>query len=301
MTESIKKGIKKIVGRVEDAARSPLGSSAVSGDFRNPRRYRLDFINERTFNRVWTIRFSRVRVILFTLTVIAAIAALVFVILFYTPVRRLMPGQLDGDLRSRYIDMALSLDSLEQEARINDAYLTNIGDILMGRVDPDSTRESIAAAMAAPSSDTLIAASEAERRFVKSYEDADRFNLSVLTPIAAEGMTFYSPVPGVLSEPEQNETATSVSFDEKMLLPVSSVYRGTVIGVYPGPTDTRTVIVQHPNDFISVYGGLREVFAAVGDKVAAGQRIGHSGEGARFDFELWHNGSATNPTDYIGF
>lgn len=299
--KSMKRVIKRLAGRIDAAAHSPFGGSAVSGDFRNPRRYRLDFINERTFNRVWTIRFSRVRVILFFLTVVAAIAALVFVILFYTPVRRLMPGQLDGDLRSRYIDMALSLDSLEQEARINDAYLTNIGDILMGRVDPDSTRESIAAGMLVASADTLIAASEAERRFVKSYEDAERFNLSVLTPIAAEGMTFYSPVPGVISEPRHNETATAVTFDEKMLLPVSSVYRGTVIGIYAGQADTRTVIVQHPNDFISVYGGLREVFAAVGDKVSAGQRIGHSGEGKCFSFELWHNGSATDPTDYIGF
>ena len=78
-------------------------------DYSNPRRYRLDFISENTFNRVWTIRFTRIRVILFTALVLASVAALFFVILFYTPVRGFLPGQLKGDLRSNYVSMALRL------------------------------------------------------------------------------------------------------------------------------------------------------------------------------------------------
>ncbi len=56
--------------------RRPSRFGALRGDYSNPRRYRLDFISENTFNRVWTIRFTRVRVILFSAVVLASVAAL---------------------------------------------------------------------------------------------------------------------------------------------------------------------------------------------------------------------------------
>lgn len=273
-------------------------------EFSNPRRYRLDFIAENTFNRVWTLRFSRARLLIFTVLVIAAISALMFVILFLTPVKKYMPGILEGDLRSRYVDMALKLDSLENRNIANERYMTNLRSILF---EGDSTITGDAATsrptleFSSQQADSMLQASEAERRFVQQYEAAERFNLSVLTPIAAESMAFYSPVDGAVYEPILSPDNTTVEFNESGLLAISAAYRGTVIGVYNESDGRRTVIVQHPNDFISIYRGLADCFTNTGSKVKAGERIGHSGKGKNFGFELWHNGSATNPTDYIGF
>ena len=149
--------------------------------------------------------------------------------------------------------------------------------------------------------DSLLAPSEAERQFVQLYEASDRFNLSVLTPIVAEGMAFYSPAPEALVEAVSNDNATSVSFTQADLLPVSATYRGTVVSVYNNAEGLKTVIVQHPNDFISLYSGLSECFTKPGARLLAGERIGHSGKGNTFTFELWHSGSATDPSDYVGF
>lgn len=270
-------------------------------EYSNPRRYRLDFIAENTFNRVWTIRFSRARVIIVSLTVVAAIAALMFVIIFYTPVSKLLPGRLEGDLRSRYVDMAMRLDSLENRSRANELYITNVRKVISGDIDSVDVTKNTLAAIPRTAVDSMLSPSEDERRFVQLYEASDRFNLSVLTPIAAEGMAFYSPVPDAIIEPEKDETSTFVSFSQPDRLPVSAAYRGTVISVYPDKSGLKTVIVQHPNDFVSVYSGLTDCFTSAGSRVLAGERIGHSGSGNIFKFELWHSGSATDPTEYILF
>lgn len=270
-------------------------------EYSNPRRYRLDFIAENTFNRVWTLRFSRARVILVSLTVIAAIAALMFVIVFYSPVRKLLPGRLEGDLRLRYVDMAMRLDSLENRSRANELYITNVRKVISGDVDSVKIKESDRNIVSQTAVDSMLAPSEDERRFVQLYEASDRFNLSVLTPIAAEGMAFYSPVPDAISDPVKNETSNFVSFTQPDRLPVCAAYRGTVISVYADRSGLKTVIIQHPNDFVSVYSGLSDCFTSAGSRVTAGERIGHSGSGNTFKFELWHSGSAADPTEYISF
>lgn len=295
-TDRFGKWIKALPGSVYGS----LGRNSKT-EFSNPRRYRLDFIAENTFNRVWTIRFSRARLIVVSTMSVAAVAALMFVIIFFTPVRKLLPGRLEGDLRSRYVDMAMRLDSLELRSIANDRYMTNLRNILSGETDSAEVTDAVRKEISKTKADSLLAPSEAERQFVQLYEASDRFNLSVLTPIVAEGMAFYSPAPEALVEAVSNDNATSVSFTQADLLPVSATYRGTVVSVYNNAEGLKTVIVQHPNDFISLYSGLSECFTKPGARLLAGERIGHSGKGNTFTFELWHSGSATDPSDYVGF
>ncbi len=295
-TDRFGKWIKALPGSVSGS----LGRNSKT-EFSNPRRYRLDFIAENTFNRVWTIRFSRARLIVVSTMSVAAVAALMFVIIFFTPVRKLLPGRLEGDLRSRYVDMAMRLDSLELRSIANDRYMTNLRNILSGETDSAAVTDAVRKEISKTKADSLLAPSEAERQFVQLYEASDRFNLSVLTPIVAEGMAFYSPAPEALVEAVSNDNANSVSFTQADLLPVSATYRGTVVSVYNNAEGLKTVIVQHPNDFISLYSGLSECFTKPGARLLAGERIGHSGKGNTFTFELWHSGSATDPSDYVGF
>ncbi|MDE5632416.1 MAG: M23 family metallopeptidase, partial [Muribaculaceae bacterium] len=126
-----------------------------------------------------------------------------------------------------------------------------------------------------------------------------RFNLSVLAPIAAEGMIFASPVPSTATvEPLSTGGVSAV---QPAALPVSAVYRGSVTGLYYDGDGRAVVTVQHPNDFVSVYSGLDDVFVVKGAKVAASQRIGHTSAGRPLVFELWHNGALLAPGDYVAF
>lgn len=262
--------------------------------YKNPARYRLDFIKENTFNRVWSIRMTRAKVIAGTVTVVAAGAALVWLIMAYTPMRRLLPPNLGGDLRGRYIETALRLDSLQHAARINDAYISNIVSILSDSIPEDSAMRIAAEKVLA--ADSLLFASDAEREFVRQYTEEERFNLSVLSPIAAEGLIFTPPMSAITSvEP----TSSGVTVTGGREAAVTSVYRGTVVSLTTDSRARTTVVVQHPGDFISVYTDLAETYVQRGAKIAGAQRIGRTAADGTAGFELWHNGTPLNPGEYI--
>lgn len=265
--------------------------------FKNPSYYRLDFIKENTFNRVWSLRMTRTRVMLVSCAVAAAGAALVWVIMAYTPLRYLLPGTLHGDLRNQYLETALRVDSLEQKARLNDAYLANIAAILSDEIPEDSAKTRAEKQLAI--TDSLLRASEAERAFLQKYEDEARFNLSVLSPIAAEGMVFSSPISATVEVSDLPGANVGLRLWAAKAAPVSAIYRGSVLGVYSRPDGTSAVTIQHPNDFISIFDGLGDVFVDKGTKLVAGQRIGHTTPGRATTFELWHKGNELNPRDYI--
>lgn len=258
--------------KVKDTLRSGLDGNRLS---RGPRRWRVEITNENTLARIARLRLTGIRVYLFLLAAIASIASLIVVFFTFTPVGRWIWGE--RDLRNQYVDLSLRLDSINSVASVNDAYLANIVAIMS-----DSLRIDSIPPLPPSTSDTLLAASDAERAFVEQFESEQRFNLSVLSPIAAEGMIFESPVARV------GEGG-----------PVMAVYRGTVIGRYTGSDGKISLLVQHPNDFISSYSGLSDAYVAKGSKVVAGQRIGLADNEPAF--ELWRGGAALDPTLYIQF
>jgi murein DD-endopeptidase MepM/ murein hydrolase activator NlpD len=68
-----------------------------------------------------------------------------------------------------------------------------------------------------------------------------------------------------------------------------------------------TIQVQHSSNMVSVYKHNSTLLKKEGETVKAGEAIalvGSSGEnstGPHLHFELWHNGNAVNPADYINF
>ncbi|HQH40699.1 MAG TPA: M23 family metallopeptidase, partial [Bacteroidales bacterium] len=67
------------------------------------------------------------------------------------------------------------------------------------------------------------------------------------------------------------------------------------------------LVIQHPNNLVSVYKHNAELLKQTGNMVKAGEVIaivGNSGEytsGPHLHFELWHNGIPVNPEEYILF
>ncbi|MCI9053743.1 MAG: M23 family metallopeptidase [Muribaculaceae bacterium] len=260
----------------------PLKTNPMGNKRRLPRarrRWRVEIINENTLSRLWSLRLSGIKVWLAGTAVVAAIASLIAMIFMFTPLGKLLPGQLRGDLRAGYLEAALRIDSLQRVTREQEAFTRNIMAILSDSLSAGPATASNAAT--ASTTDSLISASEAERRFVRQFEEEERFNLSVLSPIAAEGMIFEAPT--------ASEDGTG---------PVAAVYRGTVVGLTE-TAGTTTLTIQHPNDFISVYSRLANAYVAKGDKVLAGQRIGAATSGAPVLFELWHGGSSLDPANYL--
>ncbi len=254
----------------------PGGSRRVP---RPRRRFRVDIVNENSLRRIAGVRLTGLQAILAAVCVVAAVTSLIAVIFMFTPAGYLLPGSLRPAERGDYTALALRVDSLSREAAMQSAYTANIRAIFTDSVATVAPGELSAEPLPA---DSLLEASDAERDFVRRFEQEQRFNLSVLSPIAAEGMIFEAPSPS-----------------PTLVGPVTAIYRGTVVAAITSSDGMTTLTVQHPNEFISTYGNLHEVYTRPGQKVSAGQRIGHTA--TPLSFELWHSGARLDPQQYIAF
>ena len=134
--------------------------------------------------------------------------------------------------------------------------------------------------------------------------------LKILKPaeINPKNYNFYLPLKGVISDSfnlERKHLAVDIAAKRKEA--VKSVQRGTVIFSDWTPGGGHTLVIQHPNEFVSVYKHNAVLLKKEGTFVKAGDAIalvGNTGEltsGPHLHFELWSKGIAVNPQKYINF
>lgn len=273
----------------------PLGSGSLH---RGPKRYRLTFTNENTFNTVWSVKLSRFKVWLLTVATIVAIVCLLAIIFLGTPLRAILPGYLMPEERHTHVNNTLRIDSLQNVMNTNNLYIANLRAILSDNLPLDSIRSTDSIAV---SGDTLIAASEREQQFTRAWEERERYNLSVITPMAAKAMSFHKPVTHAAVA---DTTGTSVL---KLTAPrhsgVAAIHSGRVIDLSYEPGKGYAAIIQHPNEFISRYGRMADSFVRKGDHVNGGQIIGLSpGNGSiPLEVEIWHKGTTAHAARLLGY
>lgn len=277
--------------------------------FHTRKRYRLAFFNENTLNRVWTIRLTLPRVIIAVIIICLAVVSLGTMFIVVTPLRSILPGYLKGNERREYIATTLRIDSIAAEMNLRQAYLDNIQTILSDSVIPDPVEAHPDSIPVKLPYDSIIEASPIEREFLKTYEEREKYNLSVLSPLAATGMSFVNPAQGAsVADPDPSGSDLgSISFITPRIQPVNAIYRGTVIDTYSTPDRGDIVIIQHPNDFVSITSGLTTTMVRRGMSVMPGARIGlierssddSAGSSAPLTIKLWHNGTPVNPRDYV--
>ncbi len=276
-----------------------------SDKIRLPRQWEFTVGDVNTFTRLWSVRLTDGRLAVMLLSAAFLIGAVAVFVIVATPLRTLLPGYLVDSDRSGFERMTTRVDSLSAVVDFQNDYLNNIGAIFNDEISDQLVIETQSDSVGLIPVDSILPASQAERQFMKHYEQREKHNLSVLSPIAAEGMSFFRPVTaGVVRDNRQTagSLVRTAVVSAPASAPVSSVYRGTVVSTSFDPASGATVIVQHPQNFVSVYSGLEALYVARGEKVNAGSRVGAlSSSEPVLEFELWHNGSSLNPVEYIAF
>ena len=158
--------------------------------------------------------------------------------------------------------------------------------------------------------DYEIPQTKEEKKFVKDFEEAEKYNLAVLdpNPVPTDGVFFYKPVDGVVSS-HYNANIRHYGVD-LVAAPKESVLAtldGTVVFAGFDPNSGNVIQVQHRNGFLSIYKHNELLLKEVGDRVVAGEAIalvGNTGKlstGPHLHFELWYKGGPVNPEEYIAF
>ena len=244
-------------------------------------------------------------VVLATLLVIAATTA----VLFYSPLKRFMPGYVSPQQRVLLLEASQRVDSLYETVQRHQLYVMNLQDILKGNIKVDSV-SSIDSLTVLRSSD-LMERTEREVEFVRNYEDTERYNLtsSSIRKSDMEELHFITPLHGMLGE-AFNPAAQHYGVDILATgahQNVTAALDGAVLMSSYTATDGYVIVVQHVSNLVTIYKHLTTIQKYEGDKVKAGEILGTLGKRqgkpshSYLHVELWHKGTALDPTQYISF
>ena len=266
-------------------------------------------MNENTLEEIWKLKASIFSGAVLVLIFAFFLVTITSVIIIATPIRYYLPGYLDTEVREKAIRSAIRADSLVQQLKYQQAYINNLHDIFSGTRSFDSIK--MIDTINVSEHDPLLLKSEAEKEYIKRYEEEERYNLSVLTAPASspmEGLVFFKPANGIIvSKFNQAKADFGITIKTSAKETVLATLEGTIIFAGYDINTGYTVKIQHKNGFVSIYRYNSMLLKKSGDKVRTGEAIatidrtnGDKNE-LLLEFELWYKGNAVNPENYISF
>lgn len=272
------------------------------------RKFRLALVDDLTQDHLWKIHFTKLGI---TVAIVAAVVFLFFAVyslIAFTPIRTLIPGYPDEQTRSAATANAYKIDSLEREIQRWDLYSENLRRVLSGeetlRLDSLFTR--IGEDEVQPTPEALSAREAELRSDILAAESQPAG--SGETPLPLEGLSFFTPAPGVVTRGFDRNTHPSLDITVPSGSPVHAVLDGTVVLSEWDDEFGYSLVLQHEGDLISVYRRCGAITRHAGDIVKAGTPIALTGAASDESepqdillFELWHKGVPVNPALYIHF
>lgn len=270
-------------------------------------KYRLVVLNEDTFEERFTFKLNRLNVFVFSFLTAIFLISLTTIIIAFTPLREYIPGYSSVALKKKANNLVIKTDSLQQVIAINEQYLASIKKVLTGDVATvEFNKDSI---IQAAENDTLA------YNIVPSREDSllrekvlleDKYNPLVTNN--AISFVLFPPVKGVISQPFSiQDKHYAIDIVTAKDAPVKATADGTVIFAEWTSETGFVMIIDHSNNFLSVYKHNALLTKKQGELVKAGEviaQVGNTGEfstGPHLHFELWSDGYPINPSNLIDY
>lgn len=271
-------------------------------------KYRLVILNDDTFEEKLSLKLSRLNVFL-----ISGFAAIVLIgstilLIAFTPLREYIPGYSSTALRRTAFELAIKSDSLHDQLTFNKRYLMNLRYIIEGRDPVDFSDTAYSDSIVEAELNQSISKNDSLlREFV---EEEERFNLQSVKEAENKGrtMSFFTPLKGLITDhfdATEQHLGLDIVADENEV--IKSVQDGIVVLANYTSETGYVLVLQHPNNFISVYKHNSALLKEQGALVKAGEPIaiiGNSGKlssGPHLHFELWYKSFPVDPEDYISF
>ena len=270
-------------------------------------KYRLVVMNEHTFEERFSLRQTPLVFLWLSASFMLVIIFLVVILIAFTPIREYIPGYADVGVQNQLIKLNFQADSLQKSVVFKQRYLDNIALILSGKdsaIQPKDLRDSTK-----NYGNMNFQTNAADSALRHEIENQDQYSLTIdVKPRGGvSGFFFFVPMKGEVSSTfnlgEENFGVDILSADENE--PVRSTLDGTVIASGWSTAYGYVISVQHAENLISIYKYNSVALKKPGESVRAGDPIAIVGsfgkQGPQLHFELWYNGTAINPSDYMVF
>lgn len=275
--------------------------------------YRLVVMNDESFEEVGSYKLSLLNLYVAISAAIVVVAFLVFALIFFTPIKRLVPGYGNADA-GELREINRSLAEFEEIVKAQQTYIDSnkrritgdietAEDVSKGEINESNTLESVSRI-----EEDEILRKEVEDEVKEQQREMAKSVSTSSKEVPLEQLYFIPPITGVVSEsfmPDEKHYGIDVLAPKNT--PVKAMMDGYVISSDWTLETGNTIAIQHSNSLISFYKHNSALLKEIGNFVKAGEAvaiIGNTGtlsDGPHLHFELWHNGKPIDPADFINF
>lgn len=262
-------------------------------------------------------------IVLVCVGIITVIASLTIATVLYTPAGLLLPmseEQLQKRYGSELFDVQKRLTRISSEVLVLREYNNKLRNALGQQALPADSAFDLAGVeeILSKTETPVVAAQGAERT-------ADAVTATPPVPVTTTGVTYrpatateteavnfradfpiIAPAVGYISRRYEAEKGhVGIDYAGKIGSLIVAAADGYVVFAGYTADDGHTAIISHGAGYLTMYKHNQSVLKGVGDFVKRGEPIallgnsGKSSSGPHLHFEVWSNGKAQNPNDYL--
>ena len=279
------------------------------------RKYDFAMSHDETGHTMLKFRLNLLNLIWVVLGIALLLIVITTFIIAFTPLREYIPGYTDTNLNREVYQLNLRADSLEKEMRKKDIYFDNLKKIVEGydfAADSTLAKMSIYEPLPKSVTDTITLKKSVQDSILRAeYAAQDQYNLfgdDYLPPTKPSSLvkSFFVPLNGTVVNafgPDSGHYGIDIASDGDQI--INATLDGTVVFSTWSINDGYCIGIQHEDSYFSIYKHNATLLKKEGDYVKAGEAIailGGSGDAEATEhlhFELWHNGIAINPAEYM--
>ena len=282
--------------------------------------FQLIVRNVSTYDEVGNYQLTPLNGYLLAASILLVLAAIMFLLIAYTPLRTYVPGYGDVVQRREVQELRGAVDELGELVTSQELYIENLRRTVLGEAITADSLEERSTLVVSEETEALPPSVE-EMELRREMEAARRGNTAAApgtlpAPLPSPGSNATSLAQVYLVVPVNGEVSARFNQGSEhngvdILAPQHTAIKATRAGIVFmsefTPSNGNVVGIQHDNNLISFYKHNSQLLKQVGDRVKAGEAIAIIGDtgtqstGPHLHFELWYEGRAVDPGEYLSF
>ena len=305
------------------------------------RKHRFVVMDSETFCEKWSFELKGINLFVGVGVATIILIVLTSLLIAFTSLREYIPGYMRTDIMEQAYENSRMLDSLELALAQQERQLQDLKMVISGQPLPSEEAYRHKSDTSHKVQSSEYKHSKADSLLREEVESADQYQLkpskinklvkkpsqtssvtfseaqttttttttaAIATAKSPSLMPFFTPLNGKISRSfneKDNHFGIDVSGTENSV--VKSIYNGTVLLASFTPETGYIIVIQHPNNYISVCKHCGSLLKRAGDVVRAGDPVAFLGDSGSknsdpyLHFELWYNGKPINPQSYVNF
>lgn len=263
--------------------------------------YRVKVVDEENLREVRSFRTSGMQLIMLGTLGFLLLSALIVSLIFFTPIKRLVPGFGDIKENREFVELTKQVNILKDELNTQQVYTQGLMKMLSsGDLSEVKITQTLASKIEIDSSSKNVQSSAQEVSSAYVESNANVKDLSRLI--------FAAPVQGSISAGYDlaiNHRGIDILAAKDT--PVKSIAEGIVMSSDWTLETGNTIAIQHNDNLVSFYKHNSALLKKTGDYVTAGEAIaiiGNTGtlsDGPHLHFEVWYHGKPIDPELILSF